>query len=68
MSNLKLMESLYGAKGFVSSAKHSLLRPGTFYLTEVDDKFRHFYSQKLVTIGDNCGNTGLVNGTDHSEL
>lgn len=54
--------------GFVSSTKHSLLRPRNFCLTEVDDKFRRFYSQKLVTIGDNCGNTGLVNGTDHSEL
>ncbi|GLJ12432.1 hypothetical protein SUGI_0190820 [Cryptomeria japonica] len=68
VSNLKLMETLYGAKGFVSSAKHSLLRPGTFYLTEVDEKYRRFYSQKLVSTDGNCGNTELANGTNHSEL
>eukprot|EP01018_Ginkgo_biloba_P040878 Gb_10410 [translate_table: standard] len=44
--NMKLMESRYGAKQFVPSSHQSLLRPGTFYLTHVDSKYRRFYARK----------------------
>lgn len=43
---LKLMEHRYGAKEFVTSKDNSLLSPGTFYLTEVDSKYRRFYAKK----------------------
>jgi hydroxymethylglutaryl-CoA synthase len=43
---LKLMEHRYGAKDFITSKDTSLLAPGTFYLTEVDSKYRRFYSSK----------------------
>eukprot|EP00252_Welwitschia_mirabilis_P026345 TRINITY_DN8634_c0_g1_i1.p1 TRINITY_DN8634_c0_g1~~TRINITY_DN8634_c0_g1_i1.p1 ORF type:complete len:467 (-),score=107.41 TRINITY_DN8634_c0_g1_i1:280-1680(-) len=46
VDNLKLMETRYGAKDFVSTAPHTLLRPGTFYLEKVDSMYRRFYSRK----------------------
>ncbi|KAJ8766155.1 hypothetical protein K2173_021672 [Erythroxylum novogranatense] len=46
VETLKLMEHRYGAKDFVTSKDCSLLAPGTYYLTEVDSKYRRFYVQK----------------------
>ncbi|KAG9135967.1 hypothetical protein Leryth_023735 [Lithospermum erythrorhizon] len=43
---MQLMEHRYGAKDFVTSKDCSLLAPGTYYLTEVDSKYRRFYSKK----------------------
>nr|GMD98196.1 hydroxymethylglutaryl-CoA synthase-like [Ipomoea batatas] len=43
---LKIMEHRYGAKDFVTSKDCSLLAPGTYYLTEVDSKYRRFYAKK----------------------
>ncbi|OIV93939.1 hypothetical protein TanjilG_05642 [Lupinus angustifolius] len=44
---MKLMEHRYGAKEFVTSKDTSLLSPGTYYLTEVDSKYRRFYEKKI---------------------
>lgn len=46
IETLKLMEHRYGAKDYVTSKDSSLLYPGTFYLTEVDTKYRRFYETK----------------------
>ncbi|PHT92513.1 Hydroxymethylglutaryl-CoA synthase, cytoplasmic [Capsicum annuum] len=43
---MQLMEHRYGAKDFVTSKDCSLLAPGTYYLTEVDSKYRRFYVKK----------------------
>ncbi|CAM8933767.1 unnamed protein product [Rhodiola kirilowii] len=43
---MKLMEHRYGGKDFVTSKDCSLLAPGTYYLTEVDSKYRRFYAKK----------------------
>ncbi|PHU07338.1 hypothetical protein BC332_23827 [Capsicum chinense] len=43
---MQLMEHRYGAKDFVTSKDCSLLAPGTYYLTEVDSKYRRFYAKK----------------------
>ncbi|KAK1306851.1 Hydroxymethylglutaryl-CoA synthase [Acorus calamus] len=48
IETLKLMEHRYGAKGFVTSKDTSLLTPGTFYLTEVDNMYRRFYAKKAM--------------------
>lgn len=52
---MKLMEHRYGAKDFVTSKDCSLLAPGTYYLTEVDSKYRRFYAKK-------AAENGLANG------
>lgn len=43
---MKLMEHRYGGKDFITSKDCSLLAPGTYYLTEVDSKYRRFYAKK----------------------
>lgn len=43
---MKVMEHRYGGKDFVTTKDYSLLAPGTYYLTEVDSKYRRFYSKK----------------------
>lgn len=43
---MKIMEHWYGGKDFVTNKDSSLLLPGTFYLTEVDSKYRRFYAQR----------------------
>ncbi|KAL0445573.1 UNVERIFIED_CONTAM: Hydroxymethylglutaryl-CoA synthase [Sesamum latifolium] len=43
---MKLMEHRYGGKDFVTSKDCSLLAAGTYYLTEVDSKYRRFYAKK----------------------
>nr|APU50934.1 3-hydroxy-3-methylglutaryl coenzyme A synthase [Phlomoides umbrosa] len=50
IETMQLMEHRYGAKDFVTSKDCSLLAPGTFYLTEVDSKYRRFYAQKTCTL------------------
>ncbi|KAH9299940.1 hypothetical protein KI387_011523 [Taxus chinensis] len=65
VDNLKLMETRYGAKDFVSYSQHDFLRPGTFYLTKVDSMYRRFYAQKLISPNDNCGEPKLANGIKH---
>lgn len=61
VDTLKLMEHRYGAKEFVTSKDTTLLAPGTYYLTEVDSKYRRFYSKKPVNSSD-TGNGSAVNG------
>ena len=48
---MQLMEHRYGGKDFITSKDCSLLAPGTYYLTEVDSKYRRFYAKKAVTNG-----------------
>lgn len=55
---MKVMEHRYGAKDFVTSKDCSLLAPGTYYLTEVDSKYRRFYAQKA----KDAGTAALANG------
>ncbi|KAM0024210.1 putative hydroxymethylglutaryl-CoA synthase [Helianthus debilis subsp. tardiflorus] len=43
---MKVMEHRYGGKDFVTSKDASHLAPGTYYLTEVDSKYRRFYAKK----------------------
>ncbi|KAK1408308.1 hypothetical protein QVD17_39963 [Tagetes erecta] len=43
---MKVMEHRYGGKDFVTSKDTGLLAPGTYYLTEVDSKYRRFYAKK----------------------
>lgn len=57
---MKLMEHRYGAKDFVTSKDCSLLPPGTYYLTEVDSKYRRFYAKKAVD--GTVENGSVVNG------
>lgn len=61
---MKVMEHRYGAKDFVTSKDSSLLAPGTYYLTEVDSKYRRFYAKKAVDgkHGNTCENGSLANG------
>ncbi|KAL5554863.1 hypothetical protein UlMin_037099 [Ulmus minor] len=49
VETLKLMEHRYGAKDFVTNKDCTLLPPGTYYLTEVDSKYRRFYAKKDAT-------------------
>ncbi|KAL1559787.1 hydroxymethylglutaryl-CoA synthase [Salvia divinorum] len=48
---MQLMEHRYGGKDFITSKDCSLLAPGTYYLTEVDSKYRRFYAKKDVANG-----------------
>ncbi|KAK4488225.1 hypothetical protein RD792_003970 [Penstemon davidsonii] len=48
---MKLMEHRYGGKDFATTKDCSLLAPGTYYLTEVDSKYRRFYSKKTIENG-----------------
>ncbi|MBA0718688.1 hypothetical protein Golax_006420, partial [Gossypium laxum] len=57
VETMHLMEHRYGANDFVTSKDCSLLSPGTYYLTEVDSKYRRFYAKK----DGNC--TGNENGS-----
>ncbi|XP_062074180.1 hydroxymethylglutaryl-CoA synthase [Humulus lupulus] len=50
IETLKLMEHRYGGKDFVTNKDCSLLEPGTYYLTEVDSKYRRFYAKKPVEV------------------
>ena len=59
IETLKLMEHRYGAKDFVTSKDASLLPPGTYYLTEVDSKYRRFYAKKAV-LGAGASENGVV--------
>ncbi|MBA0845232.1 hypothetical protein Goarm_023014 [Gossypium armourianum] len=61
VETMHLMEHRYGAKDFVTSKDCSLLSPGTYYLTEVDSKYRRFYAK---TDGNCTGNENgsVVNG------
>jgi hydroxymethylglutaryl-CoA synthase len=43
---MKEREEGYGQPGFVPKEDVSVLFPGTYYLTAVDDKFRRTYSRK----------------------
>ncbi|KAF9614777.1 hypothetical protein IFM89_020631 [Coptis chinensis] len=64
VKTLQLMEHRYGGKDFVTSKDHSLLPPGTFYLTQVDSLYRRFYSKKSQedTNTATCENGSVVNG------
>lgn len=59
VETMKLMEHHYGANDYVTSKDSSLLSPGTYYLTEVDTKYRRFYDKKE---GENASHreNGLV--------
>lgn len=48
---MKLMEHRYGGKDFVTNKDTSHLAPGTYYLTEVDSKYRRFYAKKAIANG-----------------
>ncbi|CAA0820537.1 Hydroxymethylglutaryl-CoA synthase [Striga hermonthica] len=48
---MKLMEHRYGNKDFVTSKDCSLLAADTYYLTEVDSKYRRFYAKKAAENG-----------------
>nr|AGQ04158.1 hydroxymethylglutaryl-CoA synthase [Lavandula angustifolia] len=48
---MQLMEHRYGGKDFVTNKDISLLAPGTYYLTEVDSKYRRFYAKKAIANG-----------------
>ncbi|KAL3689762.1 hypothetical protein R1sor_016071 [Riccia sorocarpa] len=43
---MHLGETRYGAKDFVPSSSIKELRAGTYYLTQVDDKYRRYYARK----------------------
>ncbi|KAJ1693182.1 hypothetical protein LUZ63_009880 [Rhynchospora breviuscula] len=45
VETLKLNEHRYGANDFVTSNDTSMLSPGTYYLTNVDDLYRRFYKK-----------------------
>ncbi|KAI3792504.1 hypothetical protein L2E82_06386 [Cichorium intybus] len=49
---MKVMEHRYGGKDFVTSKDTSLLAPGTYYLTEVDSKYRRFYAKKTTQLAN----------------
>ncbi|KAI8546403.1 hypothetical protein RHMOL_Rhmol07G0114500 [Rhododendron molle] len=57
VETMKVMEHRYGAKDFVTTKDCSLLSPGTYYLTEVDSKYRRFYTRKAVS-----DNVSVANG------
>ncbi|KAF6160429.1 hypothetical protein GIB67_019198 [Kingdonia uniflora] len=46
IATLQLMEHRYGGKDFVTSKDRSHLSLGTYYLKEVDSKYRRFYVKK----------------------
>ncbi|KZV55860.1 hydroxymethylglutaryl-CoA synthase-like [Dorcoceras hygrometricum] len=46
VETMKVMEHRYGGKDFGTSKDCSVLAPGTYFLTEVDSKYRRFYSRK----------------------
>lgn len=48
---MKLMEHRYGGKDFITNKDTSHLAPGTYYLTEVDSKYRRFYAKKAIANG-----------------
>ncbi|KVH95444.1 Hydroxymethylglutaryl-coenzyme A synthase, active site-containing protein [Cynara cardunculus var. scolymus] len=47
-----LMEHRYGGKDYVTSKDTSHLAPGTYYLTEVDSKYRRFYAKKTTELAN----------------
>ncbi|CAH1415585.1 unnamed protein product [Lactuca virosa] len=49
---MHLMEHRYGGKDFVTSKDTSHLAPGTYYLTEVDSKYRRFYAKKTTELAN----------------
>jgi len=49
---MHLMEHRYGGKDFVTSKDTSHLAPGTYYLTEVDSKYRRFYAKKTTEVAN----------------
>ena len=49
---MHLMEHRYGGKDFVTSKDTSHLAPGTYYLTEVDSKYRRFYAKKMTEVAN----------------
>ncbi|CAI9093908.1 OLC1v1029512C3 [Oldenlandia corymbosa var. corymbosa] len=51
VETMHLMEQRYGANNFVTSKDCSLLAPGTYYLLEVDSKYRRFYAKKALANG-----------------
>ncbi|KAK6117109.1 hypothetical protein DH2020_049154 [Rehmannia glutinosa] len=51
VETMKLMEHRYGGKDFKPNKDCSLLATGTYYLTEVDSKYRRFYSKKVIENG-----------------
>lgn len=57
VETMKVMEHRYGGKDFVTTKDCSLLSPGTYYLTEVDSKYRRFYTRKAVS-----DNVSVANG------
>ncbi|KAG5539722.1 hypothetical protein RHGRI_020059 [Rhododendron griersonianum] len=57
VETMKVMERRYGGKDFVTTKDCSLLSPGTYYLTEVDSKYRRFYTRKAVS-----DNVSVANG------
>ncbi|KAK8578759.1 hypothetical protein V6N13_142028 [Hibiscus sabdariffa] len=61
VETMKLMEHRYGAKDFVTSKDCSLLSPGTYYLTEVDSKYRRYYAMKDGECST-CENGAVANG------
>lgn len=48
---MKLMEHRYGGKDFITNKDTRLLAPGTYFLTEVDSKYRRFYAKKAIANG-----------------
>ncbi|XP_048320179.1 hydroxymethylglutaryl-CoA synthase [Ziziphus jujuba] len=62
VETMKLMEHRYGANDFVTSKDISLLSPGTYYLTEVDTKYRRFYDKKEGENASHCENGVVANG------
>lgn len=52
VETMHLMEQRYGSKDFVTTKDCSLLTPGTYYLTEVDSKYRRFYTKKAGENGE----------------
>jgi hydroxymethylglutaryl-CoA synthase len=39
-------EETYGTNDFDVELPIDLLKPGTYYLTKIDEKFRRFYARK----------------------
>ncbi len=62
VTTMHLMETRYGAKDFVPVSSHSTLRPGTFYLTEVDALYRRRYSRKISTTKPEIISSNGTNG------
>jgi hydroxymethylglutaryl-CoA synthase len=62
VTTMHLMETRYGAKDFVPVSSHATLRPGTFYLTEVDGLYRRRYSRKISTTKPEIISSNGTNG------